>query len=190
MRRTPSPSHKAVGRDGRWRRLPWNCWSRAEESSGFGVAHRLLCGLQRGGMGVPLVERIEREAPGDQAVARTARAITERPADELSAQGFAFQYVVGELGVAENHASEADEIGSALADYRLGDVRQPLLQIAISRTDDGELRKFTLELCHHRNLARDSDERILGRQIAVGRREERRPLDVRIVVGTASREAD
>ena len=50
--------------------------------------------------------------------------------------------------------------------------------------------KFLFELARDAELALDADERIFGRLVAVGWREERGALDVRIVVGAAGGEID
>src|SRR5581483_8760967 len=119
------------------------------------------------GVGMRLVKRIEREAAGYEAVARAAGAVAERAADELSTQRTARDDIVGELGVAQHHSSEADEIDVSFAHGRLRDVREPFLEITVSGTDDRQVWKFVFELCDHRDLARDADERVFGRQIAV-----------------------
>ena len=99
------------------------------------------------------------------------------------------EHVERQLWVGEHHAPEADEIGEAVAHRGLADVRQPLLQIAVAGADDGERRELLLEHADRGNLARDADERILRRQVAVGRRKERRPLNVRVVVRAARGDA-
>ena len=70
------------------------------------------------------------------------------------------------------------------------DVRQPLLQVGVRRSDDRQRRMTGLQSRRGLDLPRDSDERILRWQIRVRRRKQRRPLDVGVVVRAAGGQTD
>ena len=63
------------------------------------------------------------------------------------------------------------------------------MKIAVGRADDGQRRKVLLQAGGRGDLPRDADQRILRRQVAVARREQRRALHVRVVIGAARRDA-
>ncbi len=136
------------------------------------------------------VERIERVAARHEAEPRAGRAVAERPAHELARERLAFEHVGREIGIRQHHAPEADKVGHAVTQRVLADVRQPLLQVGVRRSDEDHVGEFRLEHRRDANLARDAVQRILGRLVAVGRREERRPDDVRAVVRAAGGQAD
>ena len=66
------------------------------------------------------------------------------------------------------------------------DVRQPLLQVGVARADDRHVRGTrAFSRAVDVDLPRHAAQRILGRLVAVARRKQRRPLDVRAVVRAA-----
>jgi hypothetical protein len=69
-------------------------------------------------------------------------------------------------------------------------VRKPFLKIAVRGTDKDHPRKVSLENRRRLDLPPHAAQRILRWLIAVDRRKQRRPLDVRVVVGTARGDAD
>ena len=71
-----------------------------------------------------------------------------------------------------------------------GHVGQPLLEIAVGRAHDDEAGEPPLERRRDRDLPRHADQRVLRRLIAVGGREERGALDVRVVVRAARGQVD
>ena len=111
--------------------------------------------------------RVQRVAAGDEAVAGRGGAVAEGAADPLLLQLAGGKHVGGQLGIGEDHAPEADEVDRALAHQRLRDVRQELLEVGVGGPDDHELRKALLDRPRGVHLARDADERILRRLIAV-----------------------
>ena len=78
---------------------------------------------------------------------------------------------------------------AAGADGVLRGVREPLLEVRVARADDRDVGMRARELGGRRDHPRRADQRVLGRRVAVGRREERRPLDVRVVVRAAGGDA-
>ena len=78
---------------------------------------------------------------------------------------------------------------AATADHRLPDVGQPLLQVAVGRSDNAQGGEVLLEGRRHGELPRDPLQGIFRRLVAVRRRKRRRALDVRVVVGAAGAEA-
>ena len=69
-------------------------------------------------------------------------------------------------------------------------VRQPLLQIAVGRSDHHQVREALLQPRRGLDLPGDAAQRILRRQVAVERRKQRRPLGVRVVVRAPAGDAD
>ena len=92
---------------------------------------------------------------------------------------------VGELGIGQDHPAEADEVDPAVADGPLGRQGQPLLEVRIARSDDGQPRVPGLEPGRRPEVPGHADQRVLGREIAVGRREGGRPDHVRVVIRAA-----
>ena len=69
-------------------------------------------------------------------------------------------------------------------------MRQVFLQVAVARTDHEHVRRASLDRGGRIDLASAPGQWVLRRLIPVGRREQRRPLDVRVVVGTARRDVE
>src|SRR5437879_1548446 len=79
---------------------------------------------------------VERVATADEAVARSSRAITERAANHFWVQRAFLQRVRENRWISQRHSAQTDHVRPTVADDMLGDVREILLQIRISRTDD------------------------------------------------------
>ncbi len=95
------------------------------------------------------------------------------------------------VGIGEHHAAQADEVDHAGAHHMLAHIGQPLLQVGVAGADDRSGPGAAALSCGRGvDLPCHAGQRILGRLIAVGGREERRALDVRVVVGAAGRQAD
>ena len=89
---------------------------------------------------------------------------------------------------AAGHRGHVIPIRPPFAHRRLRHMRQEILKIRIRRSHDYKVRKLPLERTRHLHLPCNSHQRVLWRQISVGRRVERWPLDVRIVVRTSRRD--
>src|SRR6185312_6435721 len=137
-----------------------------------------------------LVMRVERIAAGDDAVARRRGAVAERAAVALLLRRPALQVVERQLRIGEHHAPEPDEVDPAAADDGLRQVREEVLQVGVAAAHKAKISERLLEIAHDLELTHHADERILRRVIAVGRRIERRPDDVRIVVRAAGGDVD
>ncbi len=140
-------------------------------------------------VGVVLVEGVDRVAAGDQARARRGRAVGEGAAHRARIERAPGQHIGGEGRVREHHPAEADHSRLAALDHRLRDVRQPVLQVGVRAAHDRQRRMRVGDLGGRRQLARDPDERVLGRPVPVRRREVGRPLHVRVVVGAPGGDA-
>src|SRR5262245_38369592 len=86
------------------------------------------------------VERVERVTARYQAVARPGGAIAERAAQPLGSEPGAVDHVQRQVVVGQDHPAQPDEIDLSGADVILSDVREPILQIGVSRSDDERLR--------------------------------------------------
>src|SRR5690348_14106788 len=94
----------------------------------------LLLPLRReelGVIGVLLVEGVEGETAGDEAVAGSRGAIAEGATETLAVEGPAGEDVGGEFGVGEDHAAEADDVNRSRADGGMGDVGEPVLEVGV-----------------------------------------------------------
>src|SRR5262245_5690284 len=105
----------------------------------MGLFQLLLQSFKLPGLRVFLVKRVERVTAGDQAVARPSGAIAERAAQPLRLERRAVDYVVRQIMIRQNHPSQSDKIYLSGADVILADVRQPILQIGIARSDYAHL---------------------------------------------------
>ena len=150
---------------------------------------RLLDRLQRLRFGQLLVVIIQRIAAGDQPVPGPGRTVAERAADPFPLQLAALQYIGRQLGVRQHHPPDADQVDPAGTHDGLGHVRQIVLQVRVACADHRQSGKRLLARPRGVNLASDAGQRIFGWLVAVARREERRPLEVRVVVGAAGAHA-
>ena len=98
--------------------------------------------------------------------------------------------VVRELGVAENHPAEADEVDPTVANGALRRVGEVVLQVGVAAAHQRHVGERCLALADRVDLPPDARERILGRLVAVAWREDRGALDVGDVVRTATGEVD
>lgn len=71
--------------------------------------------------------------------------------------------ILRRIGVGESHPSQADHRNSICGDRPCGDVRQPLPEPGVARTDDRELRVLGLELGGQRNESGDAVEGVFRR---------------------------
>jgi hypothetical protein len=142
------------------------------------------------GLGPLHIERVERVAARHHAQARAGRAVAERAAERLAPQRRAPQHVSRQVGVGEHHAPQAHEVRHGVRHGVLRHVRQPLLQIAVGGSDEHQVRELLLQRSRRPNLPGHAAQRILGRQVAVERREHRGPLHVRVVVRAPAADAD
>ena len=113
-------------------------------------------------------------------------AVAEGAADALASELSRREDVGWKLGIAEHHASQPNQVGPAVANHGLGDVRQIFLKIGVACADDRHLGHGGLDLPRYVNLPRYTDEGIFGRLISVARWKGGRTLNVRIVIGAAS----
>ncbi len=60
-------------------------------------------------MGVLFIKVVQREAAGDEAVARRGGAVAKRAAEALALQRLAIQHIGDHVGIAQNQAPDADE---------------------------------------------------------------------------------
>ena len=156
---------------------------------------RILPGLRFGflqnlSLGCLLVICIQRIAAGDQAEARRGGAITEGAADVPAVERAPGQHVGRHLRIRQDHAPQADEIGHAGPDGILRRVRQPFLQVGVAAAGNRQAREARLERGGVMDQTGYAGQRILGRLVPVGGREEGGALDVRIVVRAARRQVD
>jgi hypothetical protein len=70
------------------------------------------------------------------------------------------------------------ESTSPAADHGLGHVGQPLLEVGVARTDQHHLGSGSFQLGGEVQQAGDADERVFGRLVPVGGREQGRALHV------------
>ena len=153
---------------------------RAGLSLGLGQLHPL---------GALLVERVQRVAARHQAGSRGGGAVAERPADQPRGERATGQHVGGQLRIRQHHAAQADQVGATPGQHRLRHVGQPLLEVGVAGPDDGQIRMPFGHLGRGGQQASDPHQRILGRGVAVRRREVGRTLHVRAVVGTPGGDA-
>ena len=111
--------------------------------------------------------------------------------NEPRLSGRAGQHVGRQVRIRERDPAEADEVAQPFADVVLRHVRQPFLQVAVGGTDEDHPRKVALQHARSPAICRaHAAQRILRRLVAVERRKQRRPLDVRVVVRAAGGDAD
>ncbi len=156
----------------------------------FGVEPFLYL-MQSFRFGQILVIRIEREATGDQAVARSGRAVAERAADALALQSWpGSRRRPAAPGTrapcVPGRPSRSSRRGPRPARHAAG---SPAGRCSRCRPSAFRARPA----CSGRAawICRTTpDQRILRRLVAVAGRKDGRPLDVRVVVGTAAGNVD
>src|SRR5215831_18763383 len=139
---------------------------------------------------VLFVERIEWITARDQPVARPRRAIAKCAAQSFCLHPGTVNHVERQIVIGQNHSPQPHKINLSGAHIKLSDVRKPILQVRVARSDDTHLRIARLQFAGDLDLARDANERVFRRFIAVGGREESGPLNMRVVIGAARRNAD
>src|SRR5215469_4893207 len=154
---------------------------------GTGLA---LCLLQALSQFRILIVAIEGIASGGQSISWGCGAITECAANELALDGLALQRVPQDLGVRQHDSAEANEVDPIFAHRRLGNERKELLKVAVTRSDEYHFRKLRLQLSRDVQLSRDTNQRILGWQISIGRWIQSGSLNVGIVIRTSGSEID
>ena len=102
----------------------------------------------------------------------------------------ACQDVGRKLRVSQDHSAQPDKVNSLLPQLSVRNRGEPLLQVAVARANHDEIRKSLFDEASQLKVAGHSYQRILRGLITVGGREQGRSLDVGIVVGAASGEAD
>ena len=105
----------------------------------FALFGGVFAPLRAAASGCATYKRIERVAARHQTEPRAGRAVAERPAHELARERLAGEHVGRELGIRQHHAAEADEVGHAMTQRVLADVRQPLLQVGVRGPDEDQV---------------------------------------------------
>src|SRR5690349_21446775 len=88
-----------------------------------------------------LVVVVQRIASRGQPIAWSGRAITECSTDPFALDVAALGRIPENLRIRQHHSSETNEIGPSLAHGGLGNVRQEILQVRVSRSDNKEIWK-------------------------------------------------
>ena len=97
----------------------------------------------------------------------------------------------GSSGYESAMRPEADEVRQPVARrHAAPTLRQPLLEVAVGGADERHSGKCRLQPRRRVDLPGNAAQRILRRLVAVDRREQRRPLHVRVVVRRAAGDAD
>ena len=96
------------------------------------------------------------------------------------------QHVGGSSGYDSTMRPRPTKSIQPFAHHRLRDVRQIVLQVRVAGADQRQVGHRRFALARGVDLPHDADQRILRRLVAVAGRKDRRPLDVRIVVGAAA----
>ena len=95
------------------------------------------------------------------------------------------EHISHQLRVRQRHPAETHHRRAAGGHHRLRHVGQPFLQVRVAGTDHDRPGLVIGDRCGRLDLAGHAHERVFRREVPVGRREERRSLDVRAVVGAA-----
>ena len=94
------------------------------------------------------------------------------------------------MRIGERHPAHADKVDPTFPHQSLRDMGQEVLEVRKARADEGQIGYVRFELPGHRGLPRHPDKGIFGRLVPVGRRKERRPLQVRIIRRAGRSEVD
>ncbi len=136
-------------------------------------------------VGQTAVELIAHVAAGDDSEAGGDVAPTAHAAESLLLQRPALDDVGDDVGIAQGHAPDADDVGPAHAHYGLGDVGQPALQVRVTAADVHELGARPLEVGRDLDEPHHADERVLGRMVRRHRLRDVWLHHVRVVLGAA-----
>lgn len=89
--------------------------------------------------------------------------VAEGATNQSPLHGSALQDVGGQFRKGQGHSAQSHGINHACSHGMLGDMRQPLLQIRISRSDKNAIRMRLLPFRRDMNLSRDTDQGTFGR---------------------------
>src|SRR4030095_1982678 len=134
-----------------------------------------------------LVMFVKRITARGHSRARRRRTIAERAAHLLSLQLATANHIQRKPWVGKHHSPQSHAIDPAFAHRSLGNVRQKILQIGVSRADHNHIWELLLEGTCYLHLLSDAEQRIFRWKVSVRRREKCRALQMRIVVRAATR---
>ena len=101
------------------------------------------------------------------------RAVAEGPAESLAVERLAAREPPAEIGLGQGAAADPDERRPARGDVRRAGLEGERLEPAITRADDGQVRIGRLDRRGQPEVPVDADQRVLGRLVAVRRRDTR-----------------